>query len=101
MKQYKTEVRKDYKRLVFYLCDTDNFSAYERYLQEPANTSEATSEDDCRSIEEEFPSTCEQIELDEAIARILQDELNSCNSKEVIACSPKSGKPSNCATMQS
>ena len=27
---------------------------------------------------------CEQIELDVAIARTLQDELNSCNSKEVI-----------------
>ena len=84
MKQYKTEVGKDYKRLVFYLCDTDNFSAYENYLQEPADTSEGPSEDDCHSTEEEFPSTCEQIELDEAIARTLQDELNSYNSKEVI-----------------
>lgn len=65
---------------MFYLCDTDNFSACEKYLQEPANTSEG----DCHSIEEEFPSTSQQIELDEAIAQILQDELNSCNSKEVI-----------------
>ena len=84
LKQYKTEVGKDYKRLVFYLCDTDNFSAYENYLQEPADTSEGPPEDDCHSTEDEFPSTCEQIELDEAIARTLQDEFNSCNSKEVI-----------------
>ena len=44
-----------------------------------------TSEDDCPSIEEEFPSTCEQIELDEAIARTLKDKLNFCNSNKVIA----------------
>ena len=84
MKQYKTEVGKDFKRLVFYLCDTDNFSAYEKFLQEPAHTSEGPSEDECHSTEEDFPSTCEQIKLDEVIARTLQDELNSCNSKEVI-----------------
>ena len=76
LKQYKTEVGKDYKRLVFYLCNTDNFSAYEKHLQESPNTSEGPSEDDCQSTADEFPSMCEQIELDEAIARTLQDELN-------------------------
>ena len=77
LKQYKTEVGKDFKRLVFYLCDTDNFSAYEKSLQEPANTSEGPSDDDGHSTEEEFPSMREQIKLDEAIARKLQEELNS------------------------
>ena len=79
MKQYKTEVGKDFKRLVFYLCETNQFSAYEKYIQEPANT----SEDDCHSFEEDTPSTCNQIELDEALARTLQEELNSSDSKEV------------------
>ena len=96
MKQYKTEVGKDFKRLVFYLCDTDNFSAYEKSLQEPANTSEGPSDDDGHCTEEEFPSMCEQIKLDEAIARTLQDELNSCNSKEVIDVPPS---PESQATM--
>ena len=78
LRQYKT-VGKDFRHLVFYLCDTDNFSAYEKSLQEPANTSGGPSDDDRHSTEEEFSSTCEQIKLDEAIARKLQDELNSCN----------------------
>lgn len=72
MKQYKTEVVKDFKHLVFYLCDTDNFSAYEKYLQKPANI----TGDDCSSFEDHdvFPSTCEQIELDETIAQKIQEE---------------------------
>ena len=82
LNQYKTEVGKDFKRLVFYLCDTDHFSAYEKYLQEPTNI----TEDDCSSFEDHdvFPSTCEQIELDETIARKIQEEWNSCNSDEEI-----------------
>ena len=82
LKQYKTEVGKDFKRLVFYLCDTDHFSAYEKYLQEPANV----AEDDCSSFEDHdiFPSTCEQIESDEAIARKMQEEWNFCKSEEDI-----------------
>ena len=82
MKQYKTEVGKNFKRLVFYLCDVDHFSAYEKYLQEPANI----TEDDCSSFEDHdaFPSTCEQMELDETIARKMQEEWNSCNSDEDV-----------------
>jgi len=48
------------------------------------NIFRSPSENDCHSTEEEFPSTCEQIELDEAIAPTLDNELNSFNSKEVI-----------------
>ena len=53
-KQYKTEVGKDFKRLVFYLCDTDKFSAYEKSLQEPANTSEGPSDDDVIPLKRSF-----------------------------------------------
>lgn len=78
MKQYKMEVGKHFKRLPFYLCDTDHFSAYERYLQE----STSTTEDDCSSFEDVSPSPSEQIELDETIARALQEEWNSSESEE-------------------
>ena len=79
LKQYKTEVGKDFKRLVFYLCDTDQFSAFEKHVQEPADT----TEDDCSSFESEIIST-EQIELDENIARTVQAEWNSCNSGQSL-----------------
>ncbi|KAK3741554.1 hypothetical protein QZH41_002937 [Actinostola sp. cb2023] len=61
--KYKVEVGKDFKRIVFYLCEDNEFATYEKIFQANESDMECSDED-------------EQIAADENLAKEMQDEWN-------------------------
>lgn len=92
LKQYKTEVGKDLKRLVFYLCDGEQYAAFEKYIQEPDNSAEV----DCSSPDapdDVIAPDYQQMELGETITREMQEEWNSYEAAEASPVHEDVGVP--------